>query len=90
MKPWLEGYDTALLTCQAERDGAKLVAKQMTRLSHYQERSAELRVALEELRINANRLCDRQLGGTYEEDCRRSILRADEILNLMKKEDPDE
>jgi hypothetical protein len=32
-----------------------------------------LREALERLRIDANRLCDRQLGGTYEDDCRRSI-----------------
>lgn len=29
--------------------------------------------ALVQLVIDANRLCDRQLGGTYEDDCRRSI-----------------
>ena len=39
-----------------------------------------LRAALEELRINANRLCDRDLGGTYEDDCRRSIAEADAAL----------
>jgi hypothetical protein len=39
-----------------------------------------LREALQTLRINANRLCDRQLGGTYEDDCRRSIAKADDVL----------
>lgn len=29
--------------------------------------------ALERLIVDANRLCDRQLGGTYEADCRQSI-----------------
>lgn len=36
--------------------------------------------ALRDLRQNANRLCDRNLGGTYEEDCRRSIAQADVVL----------
>lgn len=36
--------------------------------------------ALQQLRIDANRLCDRQLGGTYEEDCRRSIAAADAAI----------
>jgi len=40
----------------------------------------ELLEALEELRINANRLCDRNLGGTYEADCRRSIAKADAAI----------
>jgi hypothetical protein len=40
--------------------------------------------ALEELRLNANRLCDRQLGGTYEDDCRRSLQRADEALRAWR------
>ena len=39
--------------------------------------------ALKELRINANRLCDRQLGGTYEEDCRRSLKRAEAALAVL-------
>lgn len=42
--------------------------------------ASALREALEELRINANRLCDRNLGGTYEDDCRRSIANADVLL----------
>lgn len=40
----------------------------------------ELVGAAAELRVNANRLCDRQLGGTYEEDCRRSLARIDKAL----------
>jgi hypothetical protein len=36
--------------------------------------------ALEQLRIDANRLCDRNLGGTYEADCRRAIAKADAAL----------
>lgn len=48
-----------------------------------QQLGAKLRVtveALSELRINANRLCDRQLGGTYETDCRRSLKKAEDAL----------
>lgn len=41
-----------------------------------------LREALTELRIDANRLCDRRLGGTYEDDCRRSIRKADGALGV--------
>jgi hypothetical protein len=43
----------------------------------------ELLSALRELRINANRLCDRNLGGTYEDDCRRSLARADAALTRV-------
>lgn len=38
-----------------------------------QRKIVALTAALRMLIIDANRLCDRQLGGTYEEDCRRSI-----------------
>jgi hypothetical protein len=40
-----------------------------------------LRALLEELVIDANRLCDRNLGGTYEEDCRRTIAKARALLS---------
>lgn len=40
----------------------------------------ELLAALKALRIDANRLLDRNLGGTYEEDCRRSIALADAAI----------
>lgn len=39
-----------------------------------------LRQVLEELVIDANRLCDRNQGGTYEDDCRRSIAKARAVL----------
>ena len=39
-----------------------------------------LLAALKTLRIDANRLCDRQLGGTYEDDCRAAIAVADEAI----------
>lgn len=45
-----------------------------------QATTSTLRTALEQLRIDANRLCDRMLGGTYEDDCRRSIAAADAAL----------
>jgi hypothetical protein len=41
-----------------------------------------LRTALQTLVIDANRLCDRRMGGTYEEDCRRSIIAAREALRV--------
>lgn len=34
---------------------------------------AELLAALKALVIDANRLCDRQQGGSYEDDCRSSL-----------------
>jgi chromosome segregation ATPase len=47
---------------------------------HCEKQVAALTQALKDLRDDANRLCDRQLGGTYEEDCRRSIAKADAAL----------
>lgn len=46
--------------------------------------AAELYRALSDLRQNANRLCDRNLGGTYEDDCRRSIVKADAALRRAR------
>ncbi len=40
----------------------------------------DLLVALQALRIDANRLCDRQLGGSYEDDCRLAIKNADAAI----------
>lgn len=40
----------------------------------------ELLQALKALRVDANRLCDRNLGGTYEDDCRCSIRAADAAI----------
>jgi hypothetical protein len=58
---------------------AALTAERQAREQAEQEQD-RLRKALEELRINANRLCDRQLGGTYEDDCRRSLAKAEAAL----------
>lgn len=46
--------------------------------------------ALRTLRIDANRLCDRQLGGTYEEDCRRAIAAADAVLSEVHRRTQDD
>ncbi len=45
-----------------------------------EQRVDRLETVVDLLCIDANRLCDRQLGGTYEEDCRRSIAKADAAL----------
>ncbi len=39
-----------------------------------------LLAALKTLRLDANRLCDRCLGGTYEDDCRTAIEIADAAI----------
>jgi hypothetical protein len=44
----------------------------------------EARAALRALTIDANRLCDRALGGTYEEDCRRSVASARSLLTKLE------
>ncbi len=44
------------------------------------ERNKRLDEALWQLRVDCNRLCDRNLGGTYEDDARLSIKKADEAL----------
>lgn len=49
------------------------------------EEREELRAMLRELVIDANRLCDRNLGGTYEEDCRRSLKKADDLIVKITK-----
>jgi hypothetical protein len=49
-------------------------------------RERDLREALRVLMIDANRLCDRNLGGTYEEDCRRSIEAARKALKRKRSE----
>lgn len=42
------------------------------------EAAPEVEALLEELRINANRLCDHHRGGTYEADCRRTLRKVDD------------
>jgi len=64
-------------------DRAKRLNASLTQQKQENER---LRIALTALRIDANRLCDRQLGGTYEDDCRRSIRQADAALSSPTQE----
>lgn len=47
--------------------------------------NADLIAVLQALTIDSNRLCDRQLGGTYEEDCRQSIANARAVLARAKE-----
>lgn len=49
----------------------------------YRDRAERAEVRVERLEaaiglliLDANRLCDRNLGGTYEDDCRRAIAKA--------------
>lgn len=51
-----------------------------TALEEARQQIAALTKALTTLRIDANRLCDRQLGGSYEQDCRAAIKLADAAL----------
>lgn len=61
----------------------------VARYSMYQSSQAEnaaLAAALQALLVDANRLCDRNLGGTYEEDCGRSIEQARTVLQGLQGE----
>jgi hypothetical protein len=46
----------------------------------------ELLAALKTLVIDANRLCDRNLGGTYEADCRRAIADARTAIAIAEEQ----
>lgn len=52
--------------------------------------ATELLYALRQLRIDANRLCDRNLGGTYEDDCRRAIAQANSVIAKLRATDAQE
>lgn len=43
------------------------------RVAALEAENATIKAALRALCIDANRLCDRQLGGSYEDDCRATI-----------------
>ncbi len=86
--------DRAIVTERERNDADWRASQAVERLRDYREVANEnaaklevlsvehtkLRKALKQLRIDANRLCDRNLGGTYEEDCRRSIAVAEAAL----------
>lgn len=50
------------------------------------ERERLIEEALRSLIIDANRLCDRNQGGTYEEDCRRALAVARSAIAQPKAE----
>ena len=70
-------YAASLLMAEAATTPATPLEQELITL---RAREAKLREAATALRIDANRLCDRNLGGTYEEDCRRSIAALDAAL----------
>ena len=70
-------YAASLLMAEAATTPATPLEQELITL---RAREAKIREAATALRIDANRLCDRNLGGTYEEDCRRSIAALDDAL----------
>ena len=70
-------YAASLLMAEAATTPATPLEQELITM---RAREAKLREAATALRIDANRLCDRNLGGTYEEDCRRSIAALDAAL----------
>ncbi len=89
-----DGLAKGLCSVAAERDAltqqlAEMVAPEELRqwkaeADALTAENARLRDALSQLRIDANRLCDRQLGGSYEDDCRRSLKQAEDALRATK------
>lgn len=78
---------------RAERIGYQMEADRLLREKNEDRQTIDrltaereaLRQALSQLRIDANRLCDRNLGGTYEEDCRRSLDSAKRVLAAFRE-----
>jgi len=70
-------YAASLLMAEAATTPATPLEQELITM---RAREAKIRDAATALRIDANRLCDRNLGGTYEEDCRRSIAALDAAL----------
>jgi hypothetical protein len=73
-----EGFRKAMQVYASDSD------KFEAALREEREKRDKLVAAAQELRNDANRLCDRNLGGTYEEDCRRSIAAFDAALAPFK------
>lgn len=70
--------------CQMVTTDKSFNAEEMRDLGAFFEDVAikleDCRTAMDDLIQNANRLCDRSLGGTYEDDCRQSLERARRVL----------
>lgn len=74
---------------EAERDAELAIALwgKLCVSKQHEELKARLDAVLaaaKALRIDANRLCDRNLGGTYEDDCRRAIAAIDAALGAAE------
>lgn len=71
--------EVARLKSENDRFAKRHSAQALT-IAQYQDQFHRLREALKALIIDANRLCDRNFGGTYEKDCRRSIAAAQAVM----------
>lgn len=80
----------ALAELVPEYSSPKRIAELQIALAASEARQQELYNALNGLRRDANRLCDRQLGGSYEQDCRLAIKVADEALGAARVPPPQE
>lgn len=74
--PFVRARLTAQTTCRAALESEAAL----------RARVVALEAAARRLRVDANRLCDRNLGGSYEADCRRSIAGLDAVLTGLPKE----
>lgn len=80
---WKRERDDAMsASCRAYDE----TVAELARLRPLAEAGERLREALKDLVIDANRLCDRQLGGSYEDDCRATIAKARQALALLPAE----
>jgi hypothetical protein len=79
-------FDASLL--EAVNEEVSRSFRLQSRAEQAEAEAHALREALAQLRIDANRLCDRSLGGTYEDDCRRSIAAADAVLTAGQPREP--
>lgn len=72
-----EADETSAQLARAERERDDARTERVEAL----QRIGTLEKALADLIIDANRLCDRGLGGTYEDDCRLSLAKARHVLS---------
>lgn len=84
----LEAQVTSL--CNADAERVRMVSEWRLRSQEWEQdakrsnaRLAEVAQAARALRRDANRLCDRMLGGTYEADMRRTIAEFDAVLSRL-------
>lgn len=79
-----EADETSAQLARAERERDDARTERVEAL----QRIGTLEKALADLIIDANRLCDRGLGGTYEDDCRLSLAKARHALSPERRPAP--